>query len=101
MKGNCMTGCKHCIVKDIYEKREFKDENGIVYATMKEHAGYEHLCDSGHQKEYDEWHERNRDNVYEIYKKDFLDCFEPTEVTAKLNEVINLAEEILNAKKEK
>ncbi len=96
MNGNCMTGCKHCIVKDIYKKREFKDENGDVYATMNEHAGYEHLCDGGHQKEYEKWHERNKNNTYEIYKKDFLDCFEPTEATASLNKMINLAEEILN-----
>ena len=96
MNGNCMTGCKHCIVKDIYETHEFKDENGIVYAIMNEHVGYEHLCDSEHQKEYEKWHERNKANTYEIYKNDFLDCFEPTEDTASLNEMINLAKEILN-----
>lgn len=95
-----MTGCKHCIVKDIYKKREFKDENGDVYAIMNEHTGYEHLCDGGHQKEYEKWHKRNKNNTYEIYKNDFLDCFEPTEVTASLSKMINLAEEILNAIKE-
>ena len=41
MKGNCMTGCKHCIVRDLFEKREFRDENGEVYAIMNEHVGYE------------------------------------------------------------
>ena len=101
MKGNCMTGCRHCIVKDIYEKRKFKDENGIVYATVNEHVGYEHLCGGGHQEEYKKWHERNKDKTYEIYKKDFLDCFEPTEVTANLNKMIALSEEILNEIKEK
>ena len=95
-----MTGCKHCIVKDIYEKREFKDENGDVYAIMNEHAGYKRLCNGGHQKEYEKWHERNKNNTYKVYKEDFLDCFEPTEVAANLNEMINLAEEILNARKE-
>lgn len=95
MKGNCSTGCKHCVMKDIYEKREFKDENGEVYATMNEHVGYKHLCDGGHQKEYDEWHERNKDNTYEVYKKDFIECYEPTEFTKTLDDMINIAEKIL------
>lgn len=99
MKGNCMTGCKHCLVKDIYEKSEFKNEDGAVYATISEHVGYEYLCDGGHQEKYEKWHERNKDKTYEVYKKDFLDCFEPTEVTANLYEMIKLAKEILNAKK--
>lgn len=67
---------------------------------MNEHTGYEYLCDSGHQKEYENWCERNKNNTYEIYKKDFLDCFEPNEFTASLNKMINLAEEILNTRKE-
>ena len=89
-----MTGCKHCIVKDIYEKREFKDENGEVYATMNEFVGYKHLCDGGHQKEYDEWHERNKDNTYDVYKKDFIECYEPTEFAEATGGMIDIMNEI-------
>lgn len=90
-----MTGCKHCIMKDIYEKKVYKDENGEVYATMNEHIGYRHLCDGGHQKEYDEWHERNKDNTYDVYKKDFMECYDPNEFAAALNSMIDIANEIL------
>ena len=90
-----MTGCKHCIVKSLYEKREFKDENGVVYGIMNEHVGYQHLCDGGHQKEYDEWHERNKDNTYDVYKLDCLECYDPDEITASLNKMIEIANEIL------
>lgn len=94
-----MTGCKHCIVRDLFEKREFRDENGEVYAIMNEHVGYEHVCDGGHQKEYDKWHERNKENTYEVYKRDFIDCFEPTELAESLDKMINLANEILETQK--
>ena len=83
-------------MKDIYEKREFKDENGEVYATMNEHVGYKHLCDGGHQKAYDNWHERNKENTYDVYKKDYLPCYEPNWVTEKLDDMINIANEILD-----
>ena len=100
MKGNCMTGCKHCVVKDIYKKHEFKDENGVVYATMNEFVGYGWLCNGGHQEEYEKWHEKNKSNTYDIYKEDFLDCFEPTKDAETLDKMINLAKEILNSIKE-
>lgn len=100
MKGNCY-GCIHCTVKDICEKHEFKDENGRVYATINEHVGYKHLCDGGHQKEYDEWHERNKNNTYEVYKNDYLPCYEPTEFAEKTNHMIGLMEDILNRINEK
>ena len=96
MKGNCRTGCKHCIMKDIYEKRKFKDENGEVYATINEHVGYKHLCDGGHQKEYDEWHERNKNNTYEVYKNDSLPCYEPTEFAKATDGMIDTMNKILD-----
>lgn len=101
MKGNCMTGCRHCIVKDIYKPRTVKDELGNVCGTINEHVGYQHLCDGGHQKEYDEWHERNKDNTYEVYKKDCLECYDPTDVAASLNNMIELAKELLQKIDEK
>ena len=96
-----MTGCVHCIVKDIYEKREFKDENGVVYGHMNEHVAYKHLCDGGHQNEYDDWHERNKENTYEVYKNDFLPCYEPTDVAENLGNMISIAEDILGKLKQK
>ena len=96
-----MTGCVHCIMKDLYEKREFKDENGVVYGHMNEHVGYQHLCDGGHQEEYDDWHERNKDNTYEVYKNDFLPCYEPTKFAESLDNMIDIAEKILEKVKGK
>ena len=90
-----MTGCVHCITKSLYKKVEFKDENGEVYGHMNEHVGYQHLCDGGHQKEYDDWHERNKDNTYEVYKKDFLPCYVPNEFAKSTNKMIEIMENIL------
>ena len=95
MKGNCMTGCRHCIVKDIYQTVKVKDDLGNVCSAVNEHVGYQHLCDAGHQKEYIEWHERNKNNTYEVYKNDTLECYDPTDVAASLNTLIEIAEEIL------
>lgn len=96
MKGNCMTGCKHCIMKEIYEKREFKDKNGVTYAVMNEFVDYKHLCDGGHQKEYDEWHERNKNNTYEVYKNDPLPCYEPTNFAKATESMIETMDKILD-----
>lgn len=95
MKGNCELGCKHCQVRDIYKLHEFKDENGEVYGKMNEHVGYEYYCDK-EQVEWKEWHERNAKHTYEEYKTDYLPCFEPTELTERLNGMIEIAKEILN-----
>ena len=91
-----MTGCVHCIVKSLYEKHELKDENGVVYGRMSEFVGYQHLCDGGHQEEYDDWHERNKDNTYEVYKNDCLPCFKPTKISESLDKMITIAQEILD-----
>ena len=88
--------CVHCIIKDIYEKRKFTDENGEVYAVINEHVGYKHLCDGGHQEEFDAWHERNKDNTYEVYKNDFLACYDPTEFAKRTNHMIELMDQILD-----
>lgn len=90
-----MTGCRHCIVKDIYETKTVKDELGNVCGAVNEHVGYQHLCDGGHHKEYYEWHERNKNNTYEVYKNDYLECYDPTDITATLNKMIEIAEGIL------
>ena len=83
-------------MKDIYEKREFKDENGEVYAIINEHVGYKHLCDGGHQNEYDEWHERNKNNTYEVYKNDPLQCYEPTDFVKTTDGMIDTMNKILD-----
>ena len=101
MEGNCMTGCKHCISQDIYEKHELKDENGKVWGKINEFVGYKHLCNNGHQEVYDEWHERNKDNTYEVFKKDYLPCFEPDNITEALEGMIQTAQKILDRLDEK
>lgn len=98
MKGNCMMGCKHCAYKDIYEKRELKDESGAVYGIVNEFVGREHYCSKDNDA-YKAWEERNETNTYEEYKKDVMDCFEPNEFTDSLNSMIDTANEILSLMK--
>jgi hypothetical protein len=81
-------------MRELKERHELKDDNGNVYGVINEFVGYEHYCDKD-QAAYDAWHERNKDNTYEVYKNDYIDCFEPTEFAESLDNMISLAEEIL------
>ena len=100
MKGNCMGGCKHCLVKSLYKKEKVTTDDGRVMMVLNEFVGYENYCDKD-PKAYADWHERNKDNTYEVYKNDCIDCFEPTEITASLNKMIEISEELLEKIKTK
>ena len=94
-------GCKHCSRECKYEKREFKDSRGVVYAVTDEFVGYTRVCAAGHDDTLHEWHKRNANSPYEEWKKDTLDCFEPYETTLALHEANELAKEILEDIKKK
>lgn len=96
-QGNCMRSCKHACVRDIMKREEIKDSNGNVFAIMNTHVGYEHYCDID-SPNYKAWHERNKDNTYEVYKNDLLDCYEPTEDQRQLGKMLDLCNEILEKK---
>lgn len=95
IKGNCMTGCVHNKYKETYIDDNVTDENGNVIIKMKVFDGYEHYCDEC-PKNYKEWHERNKNNSYNVYKKDYLPCYVPNKLTKELQGMINLANEILS-----
>lgn len=95
MEGNCMTGCRHCVKKELYKRVEYRDDNGKVWGMMNEFNGYQTLCEKN-QATLDAWRHRNADKTYEQYKTDCLPCYEPTEVAETLNGMINIANEILD-----
>ena len=83
---HCMGSCIHHKIEDIYEIID----DGFI--RMKEFKGYKHYCDKD-QEAYDAWHKRNGDKKLEDC--DDMPCYEPTELTAKLESCIDLANEIL------
>ena len=93
MKGNCLTGCKHCLVRDIIKvhQTQFKD----VVVRRDEIVGYERYCDKSPDV-YADWRERNKNNTYEVYKNDFNECYEPTESAEALNKMIEISNDILD-----
>ena len=93
--GNCMTCCVHEKTKSVYVRHEEKDENGNVWAITKNFDHYEHFCDIG-SPEYDAWHKRNEDKTYPQYSLDYCSCYEPTEYTKTLEEMKDLAQEIID-----
>ena len=94
MKGNCNDSCKHCLMRELKERHELKDDNENVYGVINEFVGYEHYCDKD-QEAYTAWWERNGKKTHEEAKEDCLDCFEPTDFAKSLDNMISLAEQIL------
>ena len=92
---NCMGSCIHSKMKDIYKPYEWKDDNGNVIGRGVEHVGYEHYCDNDPQA-WKEWHKRNENNTYEVYKNDSLPCYEPTEFAKATDGMINTMNKILD-----
>ena len=94
MKGNCNDSCKHCLMRELKERHELKDDNGNVYGVINEFVGYEHYCDTN-QEAYTAWWQRNGNKTHDEAKKDCLDCFEPTDFAKSLDDMISLSEQIL------
>jgi len=86
---NCMGSCIHHKIEDIYEIID----DGFI--RMKEFKGYKHYCDKD-QEAYEAWHKRNEKNTYDQYKLDEMPCYEPTELTKSLNDMIDLAQNIVD-----
>jgi len=86
---NCMGTCRHHHIDDVYEIYD----DGFI--KMKEFKGYKHYCDINHEG-YENWHNRNKDNTYDQYKNDEMSCYEPTELTKSLDNMIDLAQKIID-----
>ncbi len=86
---NCMGSCIHSKIEDIYEIID----DGFI--RMKEFKGYKHYCDKD-QEAYEAWHKRNENNTYDQYKNDEMPCYEPTELTKSLDNMIDLAQKIVD-----
>lgn len=86
---NCMGSCIHSKIEDIYEIID----DGFI--RMKEFKGYKHYCDKD-QEAYEAWHKRNENNTYDQYKNDEMSCYEPTELTKSLDNMIDLAQKIVD-----
>ena len=84
-----MGSCKHHQMEDVYEIVE--DE----WVKMKEFKGYRHFCDKNPEG-YADWHNRNKNNTYDQYKNDEMSCYEPTEFTKSLDNMIDLAQKIID-----
>ena len=84
-----MGSCRHHQMEDVYEIVE--DE----WVKMKEFKGYRHLCDKNPEG-YADWHNRNKNNTYDQYKNDEMSCYEPTEFTKSLDNMIDLAQKIID-----
>lgn len=85
---NCMGTCKHHHIDDVYEIYD----DGFI--KMKEFKGYKHYCDINPEG-YENWHNRNKDNTYNQYKLDEMECFEPTNESAQLEKCIDAANKLL------
>ena len=85
---NCMGTCKHHQIDDVYEIHD----DGFI--KMKEFKGYKHYCDINPEG-FEDWHNRNKDNTYDQYKLDEMECFEPTELSAQLDKCIDAANKLL------
>ena len=84
-----MGSCRHHQMEDVYEIVE--DE----WVKMKEFKGYRHFCDKNPEG-YEDWHNRNKNNTYDQYKLDEMSCYEPTELTKSLDNMIDLAQKIID-----
>lgn len=84
-----MGSCIHHKIEDIYEIID----DGFI--RMKEFKGYKHYCDKD-QEAYEAWHKRNEKSTYGQYKNDEMPCYEPTELTKSLDNMIDLAQKIVD-----
>ena len=84
-----MGSCRHHQMEDVYEIVE--DE----WVKMKEFKGYRHFCDKNPEG-YADWYNRNKNNTYDQYKNDEMSCYEPTEFTKSLDNMIDLAQKIID-----
>lgn len=92
---NCMGCCIHAQVEEIKKKVEYKDENGKVWMTGCQSEGYRHFCDKNPEV-FDKWHEEHKHDTYDTYKDFTMECYEPTETSRIMEEMIGLCNQIIN-----
>lgn len=94
---NCQGCCIHSKIEEKLKKIEYKNEKGVVWMTGWEHTGYQHYCDKNPEG-YIKWHEEHKNDTYDTYKNFPMDCYEPTETSKLLDEMLKTTEQILNKK---
>lgn len=85
--NHCMGGCIHSKMREVFNIEE--DE----FFKMKTFDHYEHYCDKN-QKGFEQWWadngQKKSDDAYN------MDCYEPTELTKSLDNMIDLAQKIVD-----
>jgi len=84
-----MGDCRHHHTDDVYETYD----DGFI--KTNEFKGHKHYCDINPEG-YENWHNRNKDSTYGQYKNDEMPCYEPTELTKLLDDMIDLAQKIVD-----
>ena len=92
---NCMGCCIHAQVEERKKLVEYKDDNGKVWMKCLEHDSYRHFCDKNPEG-FGKWHEEHKHDAYDTYKDFTMDCYEPTETSRLMKEIIDLSNKILN-----
>ena len=96
MKGcNCDGGCKHIMHTPKYVREEERDEKGEIIFTFNRFAGYERYCTKHpeKQKKYEEENGPKSSNW--VLENVIMDCYEPNETQALLNDMHNLLDKLL------
>lgn len=88
MEGNCLYGCKHYKTESIAVKKDIGNGMSVVESNR-----YVHRCDKCPHV-YEKWWSENKTKTLENAEK--LECYEPNEIQATLNDMISIAENILN-----
>ena len=91
---NCMGCCIHAQVEERKKLVEYKDDNGKVWMKCLEHDSYRHFCDKNPEG-YNKWIEDHKNNN-DDYNEYSMECYESTESIKLMQEMIDLANEILN-----
>ena len=98
---NCYGGCIHSKTRDIVRTHTSKGSDGRTLITWNEFVGYEDYCDL-YPERYEECKKENSSKTAAwVYDNVVMDCYEPTEFQAHLDNMIELLDELAEKVKEK
>ena len=98
---NCSGGCVHQQIRSLKKRCEKTDSNGKVFMVWNEFLGYELYCDL-YPERYKKFSEENGSKLSTwVMDNVVMDCYEPNEIQKSLNEMTELAKDILDSIKEK
>lgn len=95
--NHCIDGCVHYITREVPGTRH--EEHGMIWFDPGHRI---HTCEL-HPEKYSDWMEKHgqvpRNMLTEKEYECFNDCYEANDFTKSLDDMINLASEILNTVK--